>query len=275
LVVFLPDESMVKFFRGVVAGASYPFRALGFLNRTPRLRSYVLIPILVNFVVGITLYLGLLITGFQGIETLITHLVLPSWASAGGILLPILEWLLRILLGLLLLIATGFLLVQFGVVLGAPWYGMLSEQIEQIRTGQLPTSVRKVGILGELGRSLLYELKKLLLIVSIGLGLFLLGFFPPFGSIIAGVGGIALSATLLCLDFFDATLERRRLHFRTKLNLVRCSFPASATFGLVCLVLVSIPLINLLSIPLCVTAGTLFCCDRILPGLRPDLQNLP
>jgi len=255
---------VIKFFRGLIAGTTYPFRAFRFLSRTPQLRGYVLVPILVNFFVGITLYLGLLVAGFQGIDTLIANLVLPSWASVGGVLLPFLEW--------LLLIATGFLLVQFGVVLGAPWYGKLSEQIEHIRTGQLPTPLpaNQHNILGEIGRSLLYELKKLLLIVGVGLALLLIGFLPPVGSIVAGVGGVTLSATLLCLDFFDALLERRRLRFRSKLNLIRRSFPASASFGLVCLVLVSIPLINLLSIPLCVTAGTLFCCDRILPGLRRD-----
>jgi CysZ protein len=43
--------------------------------------------------------------------------------------------------------------------------------------------------------------------------------------------------------------------------------PASASFGFVCLALVSVPLINLLAIPVCVAAGTLFFCDRIQPWL--------
>jgi CysZ protein len=39
--------------------------------------------------------------------------------------------------------------------------------------------------------------------------------------------------------------------------------PASIGFSLVCLALIGIPFLNLLAIPLCVTAGTLFFCDRI------------
>ena len=43
------------------------------------------------------------------------------------------------------------------------------------------------------------------------------------------------------------------------------ALPATASFGLVSLFLVSIPLLNLLTVPLCVASGTLFFCDRIWP----------
>ena len=68
---------------------------------------------------------------------------------------------------------------------------------------------------------------------------------------------------MACLDFFDAPLERRRLSFGQKVRVVRRTLPASAGFGLVCFALAGIPLLNLLVIPVCVAAGTLFYCDRI------------
>ncbi|WP_309228885.1 EI24 domain-containing protein [Microcoleus sp. FACHB-831] len=266
---------MIRFFRGLFAGATYHLRALAILNDTPELRGYVLIPILVNVIIGVALYVGLLLGGVHIVDILIAKLSLPNWASAAGVALPVLEWLLRILLGVLLLIVTAFLQVQFGVVLGAPWYGMLSEQLEKIRIGQLPPVVAEspVAILGDIGRSLFYELKKLLLVISFGVPLFIIGFVPPIGPLIASIGGILVSSTIICLDFFDAPLERRRLNFRTKLAIVRQNLPASSTFGLVSLFLVTIPLINLLSIPLCVSAGTLFVCDRVLPTLPQGSQE--
>jgi CysZ protein len=118
----------------------------------------------------------------------------------------------------------------------------------------------------------LYELKKLILLVGVGLPLLLLNFFVGPGTAIASFGGIALTATITCLDFLDSAMERRRFPFRRKLQIVGQSFPASASFGLVCLLLVSIPFVNLLAIPVCVGAGTLFCCDRILPKL-PEAQS--
>jgi CysZ protein len=96
---------------------------------------------------------------------------------------------------------------------------------------------------------------------------------PGLGTAIVTVGTITLSSTLVCLDFFDATLERRRLPFRQKLGIVRHNFPVSGGFALICFGLVSIPLINLVAIPLCVMAGTMFCCDRVLPLPQKDSRR--
>ncbi len=164
-----------------------------------------------------------------------------------------------------LLIATGFVLVRFGVVFGSPWYAQLSGELELLRTGQpAPEAGGGLGVaLRDLGRALKFELQKLLLILAIGLLLLLLNLIPVVGQLLATAGGVALGATIVCLDFFDYPLERRRLSFREKLGLIRRSLPASAGFGLACLTLVSIPFVNLLSIPVCVAAGTLFFCDRV------------
>jgi CysZ protein len=249
---------------GVVTGASYPFRALALLSRTRHLHQYVLVPILVNLIVGCTLYAGLLYAGFEGIDAAIAHL--PHWAA-------FLDLVLRIVLGIGLFMGTGFVMLQFGVVLGAPWYGKLSEQLELLRTGSAPPEAAAGvgGAFQEIWRALQYELKKLGLLVVIGLPLVLLNFIPGVGTAIATIGGIALTTLLVCLDCLDAALERRRLRFRDKLRVIFTSFPASGTFGLVCLGIISVPFLNLLAIPVAISAGTMFFCDHILPnanGLR-------
>ena len=245
---------------GVFSGFTYPLRAIATLKNHPKLLIYVLIPIVVNMVIGGTLYTWLVSAGFDRIDLWVMQL--PQWAA-------FLEYILRVLLAIILLIATGLLLLQFGVILGSPLYGKLSEELEVIRTGHKPEDVPGIGsIVRDLWRAILFELKKLVLILLIGVPLFIIGFFPGAGTAIATVGSIGLGTTIVCLDFFDAALERRRLKFRSKLNLIRRSLPASGTFGLVCLGLVSIPLLNLVAIPICVAGGTLFFCDRILPGLE-------
>jgi CysZ protein len=240
----------------LIAGALYPFYALGLLARTPRLWRYVFVPILVNVVVGATLYVGLLLAGLRAVDGFVA--VLPEWAVGLGALL-------RVLLIVVLLIATGFVLVRFGVVLGSPWYTRLSAELEQLH-GTQPPADQSAGLtsgLRDLGRALAFELRKLLLLLTIGALLLLLNLIPVAGQMLATAGWIALGATITCLDFFDYPLERRMLRFREKLGVIRRSLPASAGFGLVCLGLVSIPFVNLLSIPLCVAAGTLFLCDQI------------
>lgn len=266
---------------GLLAGATYPFRVLSVFWRKPRLWGYVAMPILVNFVLGVVLYAGLLFFGSEGIAHLMTSLThwvdslianLPAWLRVLDYLIIGVGWLVRSLLIVGLLLLTGFVLAQFGVLLGAPWYGKLSEQLEELRTGQL--YIVEVGIVRDIGRAILFELKKLVLALGVGIGLLLLNLAPGIGTLAATMGGLTLAGTLVCLDFLDAPLERRRLRFRKKLGIVWKSFPASASFSLVCLGLVSIPLLNLLTIPLCVASGTLFFCDRILPHL-PKPPSLP
>lgn len=265
---------------GLLTGASYPFRALSVLNKTPRLWGYLITPILVNIFLGITLDAGSLFFGWQivqdwkvslsqWVDSLIVNL--PAWLSILEYLVVGFGFLLHLLLVIFLFVATGFIFAQFGTLLGAPWYGKLSEQLETLRTGKLETI--EVGIIRDIWRAILFELKKLALLAIIGIPLLLFNFFPGAGTLISTFGGLTLTATIVCLDFLDAPLERRRLHFRQKLAIIFSSLPASAGFGLVCLGLVSIPLLNLITIPICVASGTLFFCDCILPRVTSSHTN--
>ncbi len=266
---------------GLVAGATYHFRALIIFVKNPRLIGYIIVPIFINIVVGIILYIGLLLPGINLTETIFNSLSLrfdaliaelPTWLNFLSYLDNILDWFIELIIFIILLLIIGFLLVQFGVILGSPFYGQLSEQLEKIRTGTLPEAPPDLlGSIRDIWRAILFELKKIALFLGIGLPMLLLNFFPG-GSLIATIGGILLTTSIVCLDFFDGPLERRKLKFREKLTVVRRSLPASASFGLICQALITIPIVNFLGIPLCVAAGTLFCCDRVLPKLLPDSQ---
>ncbi|WAL60787.1 EI24 domain-containing protein [Thermocoleostomius sinensis] len=347
----VPQRSLTLFERGpggLIVGALYPLQALWLLLKTPRLRRYILIPILINLILGMTVYAGLLIVGLNAIDRFLAVLPiwiaeisqdlsntatrlpsidlptiptdalplpswfipsnwhinlptwvpslpnlphwpfqwphwaisLPNWLTTWNVHLPLwlkalpdwgvaaFIWLLRGLLTLVLLFVTGFIFLQFGVLLGAPWYGKLSEEIEMLRTGQMV--LIEVNPAVEIGRAVFYELRKLGLTIGIGLPILLLGLFLGPGTGVATIGGITLASMITCLDFLDAAVERRRPSFRQKLGVVFRSLPASASFGLVCLGLVSIPLVNLLAIPVCVAAGTLFFCDRVLAWFQPS-----
>jgi CysZ protein len=232
-------------------------RALRLLAGTPRLWRYVLVPIGLNLVVGVTVYAALLVAGLRAIDDLVASLALPG----------VLALLLQAALVVVLLVATGFVLVRFGVVLGSPWYGRLSEEIERMRGVAVPSPAR--GLLGGLARSLAFEAKKLLLVAVVGLPLLLLNVVPGLGSAVAAAGGLALAAVVACLDFLDPPLERRGLGFRAELGYARRTLPGSAGFGVACALLLAVPFLNLLLVPLCVTAGTIFFCDRAeRPGVR-------
>jgi len=270
------DNLVVKAIKapiGLVAGATYPLQALFYLLRNPSLLGYVLIPILVNLVFGVALYVGLLRPGLREVQALALNLDsrldrlvadFPRWLNWLGFLGDGLGAVLSVLLVLVLLLLTGLLLVQFGVILGAPWYGQLSERLEKQRLGALPQlESGGLAIVRDIWRALAFEIKKLVLAGGLAIAFFLLNFLPGIGTIVASIGWIAIAALTVCLDFLDAPLERRRLRFRDKLQVIFKSLPASASFALVCLAAVSIPVVNFVTIPLCVAGGTLFFCDRM------------
>ena len=261
---------------GFIAGATYPFQAFVMMLRNPKLWGYILFPVVVNAIVSIALYVGLLLPGLKGIDRLTLTLAdrfsplltdLPRWLSWLVVLDNVFEFLLQIVLVLGLFLLTGFVLVQFGTILGSPWYGQLSEELEKLRLGE--SFVAPTGGLGntvrDIWRAIAFELKKLVLAAGLGLLLLLLNFVPVLGTIAASMGGIAIAALTVGLDFFDASLERRRLRFREKLTTLLTQLPASGSFSLACFFLCAIPVVNFLTIPLCVAGGTLFFCDRIWP----------
>lgn len=253
---------------GVLIGFTYPLRALRLFQKHKSLRPYVLIPLVINVLLGIALYSSGVWWGLQLVNRWTLRLIdwlEPAWLdTAVQVLAPIIQGVLILLLFVIL----GFVLLQFGGILGAPFYGQLSEKIEILRAGKVdtPESMGWGTIFIDIWRALMFEVKKLLLLAFIGLPLLLANFVPAFGTLAATIGGITLASLLVSLDMFDAPLERRRLKFRQKLGIVFRALPASGSFALTCFFLVSIPLMNLLAIPLCVSAGTLFFCDRILPS---------
>ncbi len=266
--------------RSLVAGATYPFRALWLFKQQPTLLSYLVVPLLLNMGIGVGLYASIFRPGWRWLTGELNEVSawiaqgvarLPPWLALLGYAGEAISWIVRVGFGLALFLLLGFLLAQFGSLLGAPWYGKLSEKIEKRQTQGLINI--EVGLLKDVGRAIQFELNKLGLTLVVGLGCLLLNLLPGFGTLLATLGGVSLGATLVCLDFLDAPLERRRLPFKQKLSLVYQNIPGTAGFGLTCLVLVSIPLLNLLTVPLCVASGTLFFCDRLWPKYFADSGN--
>ncbi|MBP1464674.1 EI24 domain-containing protein [Candidatus Chloroploca sp. M-50] len=251
----------------LLAGVIYPFRALQLINQTRRLWGYIVIPVLVNLVVGALLYLGLFVALMQQLQARLDQSTVLS-----GVVLAI----LGVVLAVGLAITIGFLLVRFGVVLGAPWYSQLSEELERMILGDRPRPAKPKAteMIYDVWRALLFEGKKLLLLLVGWLCTVPLLLIPGLGGGLFATLWFGLGGVLSCLDFFDGPQERRRFSFRQKLGTVRATMPASLSFGVVAFVLVSIPLVNLFAIPLCVVAGNLFVLEQ-MPERFPKTAAKP
>lgn len=253
---------------GFFSGASYPFRAIHMLWNNRNLWQYLIIPILINLIVGISAYILLLRPSLSLFNQVTSSLLvtienylntLPQWLSFLIYVVSFLTVVTKALLFVLIFIVLGLVITQFGSILGAPWYGKLSEKLEIIKTNKL--EIIELNIFHDIGRAILFELKKILLIIIISIPLLLLNLLPTVGNLLSLLGSLILTIVIICLDFFDAILERKRLKFRQKLKFVIQGFPSTLGFGIVCLGLITIPLFNLIIIPICVSAGTLFICN--------------
>lgn len=99
----------------------------------------------------------------------------------------------------------GFILVQFGTILGAPWYGRLSEKVEEQVSGERISL--EVGILQDIGRAIHFELMKILLTLGMAIIGLPLGILPLIGVFLAS----GLSFALGLIVFFLISIPYSQL----------------------------------------------------------------
>ena len=255
-------------------GITYPWKALRLLRNTPRLWTYIAAPIFVTVLIGLGLYgwafLPLWTRVQDATQTLSDPLLktiaqFPAWLQGLELLIQGLVGVFQFLSAIVLFWLFGIVLTQLSVLLAAPWYGQLAEVLQVERMGKgVPQGSTEGGFWADFSRAIQFELKKIGLTTIVGGLIFGLQWIPLIGQIFGTTIAFIWGAILACLDFWDAPLERKRLSFRAKLGWIFKQFPHNLTFGWLCNGLVSIPVLNLLTIPLCVAAGTLFVCDRLL-----------
>lgn len=233
---------------------TYLPRAAHVLATNRFLWPYVTGPLVLNLLVGGALTVVLVGLGWQGVDQLMARM--PDWLELVG---PV----LRFLLAGLVLWGVGLLVGRVGVVLGAPFYAALAERIELMHMKAEDLPHHGSNALAEIGRALVYELKKLALVLSIGaLGL-AAHLVPVAGQIASLVLGGALAVLLVCLDAFDPPLERRRYKFRQKVGVVLRNVPIALGFGIPAAFLAGVPFLNLLAFPLIMAAGTMIYCEKL------------
>lgn len=253
---------------GPLFGATYQLQAIRLFWQNPGLLKFVVFPIMINLALGIIFYVSIVVPGWDWLSHKFELLgntwdgwiaKLPSYLSFLKYFITMISWVVRIGLTIALFGLVGLLLAQFGTLLGSPWYGRLSEKIERLKRKQ--ADIVEVGFVRDISRAVGFEFKKLLLIILIAVPCLILGFVPVVNTVVVPFGWTALGFLVVCLDFLDPPLERRRLKFRQKLGFIFRHLDTTLSFGSVCLTMMSIPFLNLLFVPICIASGTLLFCD--------------
>ncbi|GAB1262260.1 sulfate transporter CysZ [Aurantivibrio plasticivorans] len=217
------------------------------LLKHPKLRSFLIIPILINTIVFF------LITGafFHYFDQLLNYLLgwLPDF-------LEFLAWIAITVLGVLIAVFYGYCFSAITNIIAAPFYGILAERTEEIASGvEIPDETLSQLIPRTIGR----ELTKLWYFLWRSLIVFILSFVPVIGPVLA----IIWAMWSMAIQYSDYAADNHQTPFSVFRSLLRQRLWSTLGFGGIVMLCLMIPIINILVMPAAVIGGTLFWANEL------------
>ncbi|MBT8144029.1 MAG: sulfate transporter CysZ [Gammaproteobacteria bacterium] len=241
---------------GFALGASYVlagFRRLA----DPRLRLYVITPLLINLVLftAAIIWIGNRFDGW--IDSAVAWL--PQW-------LQWVEWLLWPLFGLVMILVMFYTFTMVANIIGAPLNGLLAEKVETACCGDAPPG-SGVSFLAEIPRAVGHEFRKWAYILPRALPLLLL-FVVPAVNVLAPLLWFGFGAWMLAMEYADYPMGNHGLKFREQRVILRQHRMVALGFGAAVFAMTLVPLLNFLSMPTAVIGATLLWHEQLKPPAK-------
>ena len=217
----------------------YFFKGLKLLVR-PQLRTFLIIPVLINLV----LYSVALVLGYIYIEELIARFI-PSW-------LEWLSWILWPLFFISFFIAGFFTFTVLANMLAAPFYGKLAAKTLSLITGQ-PGAVTEQP----LAKVMAAEFRRVGYLATRALPLLLLSIIPGI-NIIAPFLWALFGAWGMALEYMAYPLENEGVLFSEQKQLLKSLRLGALSFGGITLMGLTLPLLNIVVAPAAVIGATIY-----------------
>ncbi len=241
-----------------IAGAAYLIRGLELVLK-PRLRRYVVVPVLINAV----LFTAVIWFGAGWIFDFSRDL-LPDW----------LDWLAFVLVPLFLIVSAVAVFFTFALVanlLASPFNGMLAEAVESRLTGREPDPATLGRIMKDVGVAIGSELRKLGYILVRIVPLLILFIVPVVGPLVWAV----FSAWMLAISYVDYPMGNHGYAFPEQRRLLAERRWLTLGFGLAVMAAMAVPVVNFIVMPCAVAGATAMWVEAIAPGLPgPDGARL-
>lgn len=253
-------------------GAGYVLKGLGLLTH-PRLRSFVLIPLLINML----LFGGAIWWGSGEFVALLDWLAAktqgwlqgwPAWlewlATALGWLVTGLTWLLWPLFVLTALIVTFYTFTLVANLIASPFNSILAERVEDLVQ---PGRTRPAGrpLWQEVAYAPFAELRKLGYFLVRALPLLVL-FLIPVLNLAAPFLWMAFGAWMLALQYADYPMGNHGLVFRDQRAVLSRRRRLTLGFGAGVLAMTLVPVLNFLAMPTAVIGATLLWVEQFPQG---------
>jgi CysZ protein len=220
----------------------------------PKLRPFVIVPLLINVVI-----FGSLIS--WGLSNLIPWI--DSWISWLPEWLSFLEWILWPLIGIAVALVTGYLFTAVALIIASPFNALLAEKAEELITGRPVQGLEGLGAaLLSVPRGVFRELAKLMYYLPMALFVLILSFIPAINAV-APLLWLLLGAWMMSIQFVDYPMDNHQRSFADVKEAVRSRRLSSMGFGGLVAVCTGIPVINFFVVPAAVVGATLLWVDEL------------
>lgn len=221
------------------------------------LKRYVYIPLFINVVI----FSACFYFGFEYAQTKINHIdyTLPSFLSflqsSLNYVMSFLKMLITVLVTLIMLIVMGLSASVIANLISSPFNAFLAEKKDHQLTGFIPPAI---SVLKLTVTALSREIYKLIYFIprAILTGvLFAIVYFIPVINIFAPFILYIFGAWMLAFQYLDYAADNRQVSIADLKGVLKQHRHASLGFGLMCMLFTSIPVVNLVILPVCVAGA--------------------
>jgi len=234
------------------SGASHFLKGFE-LIQTPGLRSFVLIPLLVNLLLFSVAFYFL----YLQLEVFFAYLddFLPDFLSWLNVVL----WPLAIIS---CLVVFSFIFSSVANWISAPFNGVLAEKVECYLTGKPAPESSFNEIIKDIPRTLSREWTKLAYYIPKAIGCLILFFIPVIGQTVAPVLWLVFSAWMMAIQYCDYPFDNHKKDFSVLREQLAQDRGCALSFGGMTMLFAMIPIVNFIVMPVAICGATSLWVER-------------
>lgn len=242
------NNSLVK---QPLSGVGYLLKGAQLLSH-PRLRFFVLIPLLINIFIFASAFWFLFSNIMAWIESYTN--TLPDY-------LTWLSYLLWPVLILSILFTFSFIFASVANLIAAPFNGLLAEKTEMLLINKPINDEGLSDLIKDLPRIFKRELQKWIYFLPRLLICGLLFFIPVLGQTVAPVIWFVFIAWMMAIQYADFPFDNHRIPFDVMKKSLRKRLGKSLVFGALISFFMTVPIINFIIMPIAVCGASAFWVD--------------
>ncbi|MBT4162794.1 MAG: sulfate transporter CysZ [Gammaproteobacteria bacterium] len=221
------------------------------LIRKPGLRQYFIVPTIINIFVLVCLFAVSVVYFDAWVEIVMGWF--PEWMTN-------LYWLVWLIAFVVVLVLILFCFTFVANIISSPFNALLSVKVEESLTGKPPVSSASLGMV--LPRAVGRELSKLFYVLPRLVGLIIITIIPVVNTVSPFLW-VLFGAWMMAVQYADYGADNNDLTFGELRALLGRRRFQSIMFGLPAYLLLTVPLVNLILMPVGVAGGTRFWVEQL------------